>query len=307
MDNDTLTQTIQHELTAVVIVNAYSRLGERHFQHILQALQQRGIRVVASYPVRDPGRLSEVTREAMRHGCHLVIVGGGDGTLSAVVDELAFKDIALGIIPLGTGNTTARSLQIPLTVEGAVNVLLEGSVREIDLGKIGDDYFVNAVSVGITAEAVRSAPYRLKRWLGELAYMLEGLRTSFWHRSFECHVRSPEEQFVSNVHQVIIANGRYYGDTLLSPDASFTDGKLIVHTIEKMGIFQLIWLLFCFLMLRKPALPGRHHFTTSSVELDADPPQSVDIDGESVVSTPAVISVVPRALKVFVPRTAGVI
>ena len=89
----------------------------------------------------------------------LVILGGGDGTISGLVDLLVGKGVILGVLPLGTANSFARTLGLPLDVKGAIEVLATGVPKRIDLGKIDGDYFANCAAMGI-APADRRRPSR---------------------------------------------------------------------------------------------------------------------------------------------------
>src|SRR5689334_4703225 len=109
-----LDQRIKEQKSAVLIVNTYSRRGERSFFQALDALQKNGLTITASYAVQHPDRLAEVVREAIEQKGDLVIVGGGDGTISSIVDFFAYQDVVLGILPFGTGNSFARTIGIPL-------------------------------------------------------------------------------------------------------------------------------------------------------------------------------------------------
>lgn len=137
----TLEKDIRAAASAVLIVNTYSRRGERLFFRAIDQLTAQGITIAAAYPVRDPVRLPEVINEAISRGHQLVVVGGGDGTISSIVDSFAYQDVVLGLLPLGTGNSFARTLGIPLSLEGAVDVIAHGKVADVDLGKVGEDYF----------------------------------------------------------------------------------------------------------------------------------------------------------------------
>lgn len=301
MDNHELTELVRRERTAVLVVNARSRSGARHFYRIYDALQRRGIEVIAAYPVRDPARLLPVTRRAIRQDSHLVVVGGGDGTISAVADAFVGTDTVMGIIPLGTGNSTARTLGIPQSIKRAVDGILRGTVTDVDLGKIGDDYFMNVVSIGLTAESARNTPDKLKKVLGKLAYLIAGGRVFLRHQPFQCHIRMDGRLISTRARQVIVANGRYFGETELSPDASIRNGLLTVYTVEERSRWHLVWRLFRFLILRKPGLPGLPPLNATEVWIDTDPPQPVDIDGEAMASTPVHLTVAPRAVKVLLP------
>lgn len=299
MDNHNLTELIHRERTAVLVVNARSRSGARYFYRIYDALQQRGIEILAAYPVRDPSRLPDVMRRAINHDSHLVVVGGGDGTISAVVDAFVGTDAVMGVIPLGTGNSTAHTLGIPQSIKRAVDAIVRGAVTDVDLGKIGDDYFMNVVSIGLSAEAARNTPDRLKKLLGKIAYLVTGARIFLRQRPFQCHIRMDSRLISAKVRQVVVANGRYFGETLLSPEASIHDARLTVHPMEEIHLWKMFWRLFRFLVLRKPGLTNLPPISATEVRIDADPPQPVDIDGEACATTPVHITVAPRAVKVM--------
>src|SRR5215470_7377585 len=97
-----LQKLVTEEKSAVLVANTHSRRGERLFFRAVDELSNRGINIIASYPVRQPDRLPQVVKEAIRRKVSLVIVGGGDGTLSSVVDAFAYQDVVLGILPMGT-------------------------------------------------------------------------------------------------------------------------------------------------------------------------------------------------------------
>lgn len=135
-----LEKFIREEKSAVLVVNTYSRRDATFFFGAVDELARRGITVTASYPVRHPERLHEINREAIKLEGRLVIVGGGDGTISSIVDYFADEDVVLGLLPLGTGNGFARTLRISLRLEGAVGVIVGHKVVNVNLEKVNADY-----------------------------------------------------------------------------------------------------------------------------------------------------------------------
>src|SRR6478609_5166493 len=122
-------------------------------------------------PFGTTERLQAIVREEIAKGRKFIILGGGDGTISSVVDHFAYASVVFGVLPLGTANSFARTLGIPLDLAGAIDVLVNGKVATIDLGKINDDYFANGSSIGMPAAVGRAVPPRLKRWFGRSGYL----------------------------------------------------------------------------------------------------------------------------------------
>ena len=106
---------------AALIVNTRSRSGERTFFKALDRLEELGVPLGATYAIRDPVRLPETVREVLYEGpgYRFLILGGGDGSVSSVVDFLAHHDVTLGLLPPGTANDFARTLEIPADIEKA--------------------------------------------------------------------------------------------------------------------------------------------------------------------------------------------
>ncbi|HEX7873147.1 MAG TPA: diacylglycerol kinase family protein, partial [Sphingobium sp.] len=157
---------------AALIVNCHSRKGDDLFAQAKDKLEQAGVTLVAAHAVKDPTQMDDRVRAAIREGAPMVIVGGGDGSLSGTVDELVGKDSVFAVLPLGTANSSARTLGIPLDLDGAVGVIATGRRRRIDLGMIDGDYFVNAASLGLSPMIGETVPHKLKRYLGRVGYLL---------------------------------------------------------------------------------------------------------------------------------------
>ena len=97
---------------AAIIVNTHSRRGERALATAQSYLQAGGMSIAESFAVKNPARLPEIARAVAARGAALVVVGGGDGTISSTVDALAYQDTALGVLPLGTGNSSGAESSI---------------------------------------------------------------------------------------------------------------------------------------------------------------------------------------------------
>lgn len=294
---------IKRDRQAVLMVNTRSRKGRLLFSNAVRELALRGISLTAAHPVRDPARFPALAREAMAGGSRLIVVGGGDGTISALVDHFAYQDVVFGLLPLGTANSFARSLGIPLTLAGACDIIAQGKVADIELGRVNGDYFANMVSVGLSADVARSTPRWLKRLLGPFAYTLTGFRSFLAARRFRCHLVHGAVRETVSTHQVIIANGSFFGLTDLSPEARIDNRRLFVLTMDMLSRWNLLLFLFTFLLRKHRDMEGIKYFTTRELTIETDPPRYLDIDGETgSMLTPARITLAPEALKVLVPQ-----
>ena len=298
-----LENILAKEKSAVLVVNTHSRKGQRLFFQAVDELTKRGIHIIASYPVRHPERLPEIMKEAIGRAGSLVIVGGGDGTISSIVDQLAYQDVVLGILPLGTGNSFARTLGIPLTLAGAADVIAGGRIADIDLGKIDNDYFANMAALGFSADVAHSSPDTLKKLLGPLAYLFVAVGHFFRHRSFSCTFQTGDEKHVIKTHQVLIANGSFMGETLFTPAINPDDRSLIVFTMDMLNRWQMLKLWVAFLLGKYTFFSEAKYFRTREIYIEADPSQHIDVDGEKTTQTPVTVSLAPEASKVMVPQS----
>src|SRR6266540_3664504 len=136
---------------AALIVNTRSRRGRAWFSDAHACLADSGMELVQTIATRDAKRVIAETASAVEKGLPLVVVGGGDGTLSAVARHFVGSKSVLGVLPLGTGNQFARDLCIEASLEAACGVIASGEVARVDAGVIGDDYFLNVATVGLTS------------------------------------------------------------------------------------------------------------------------------------------------------------
>lgn len=297
-----LLDAIRSNPRASLIVNTHSRRGEQAYEHAKTLLEARGFEWTATHVGNDPRELPHLVRARVEAGDKLVIVGGGDGTISSIVDELAYKDVALGILPLGTGNSFARTLGLPLDLEGAIRVIAEGKVVDVDLGQAGDDYFANVASIGISTHIARRIPRALKRRYGQLAYGITGASVMLRARPFECRFVTKERDFTVKTHQVLIANGRAHGAGIVGPDAHADNRRLSVFTVGEGSRMQLLRTWLAFLRHQHWQRREANYFTTNEVLIETTPPQHLDIDGEVTTVTPTRFRVAEEALNVLVPQ-----
>jgi diacylglycerol kinase (ATP) len=292
--------------SAALIVNTRSRTGERAFFEALDRLDDLGVFVGDTYALRNPARLHGAVEDALGKGHDLVVLGGGDGSVSAVVDLLAHRDATLGLLPLGTANDFARTLGIPTDLAAACEAIARGDLVDVDLGLAGDDYYVNVASVGLGVGVTEALSHRLKKRAGALAYPLAAIGAFLRHEPFSARLVFPDGDHepveFERLLQVAVGNGRFYGGGMVvAPDSGIDDRSLDVYAIE-MGRHRDLFGVARYLktgdFIRNDLVS---HYTTTRVLLETEPDQLVNVDGELSARTPLEFRVVPNALKVLVP------
>jgi YegS/Rv2252/BmrU family lipid kinase len=229
------------------------------------------------------------------------VAGGGDGTLSLASRYLAGRDIALGILPLGTTNNFARSLGIPIGVAGAVGVLAGGKVADVDLGQVNGTFFTNLVSVGLSGHVAATVPHGLKRLLGRAAYPVAAGARLPGHEPFRATITSGGQDHELVTHQLNIANGSFHAGRPIAADASADDRLLHAYSLGRGTRRSLVGA-----TVRQVALGARRthaesaFLATAELWLATDPPLPLDVDGELSGRTPARVTLVPNALRVMV-------
>lgn len=286
---------------AVLVVNAHSRRGRELFREAVEKLRAAGIDLIASYAIRDPAKLVPKVREAVRDGAPMVIVGGGDGSLSYTVDEVVDRDCVFALLPLGTANSFARTLGIPLDLDGAINVIATGRRRRIDLGMINDDYFANCAAMGLSPMISEGVPHKLKRYLGRVGYLIWAIWCLIRFHAFKLTVRGDGVDETFWATEVRIANGGHHGGVELIESAEVDSGEIIVQAVVGQRASSLIWDWFS----KYFKLPARHRttreFHAAELTIETRPRQRISIDGEVLARTPVVARVAQCAIEVVVP------
>ena len=293
------TRTVPKE--AVLIVNAHSRKGQDLFREARDKLEQAGVRLIASHAVKNPSQLNDTVRKAVHEGAPMVIVGGGDGSLSGTVDDVVDKDCVFALLPLGTANSFARTLGIPLDLDGAIRTIATGRRRRVDLGMIDGDYFANAASMGLSPMIGQTVPHKLKRYLGVFGYLVWAVWCLLRFRAFKLSVDDGNEKRTLWTTEVRIFNGRFHGGVELSENAEVDSGEIVIQAVVGRSILNLVWDWGA----KYWKLPARHavseEFRGERLLIDTKPRLPISIDGEVLAKTPATVEVAHKAIEVVVP------
>jgi len=205
------------------------RAGERR-EELSQALEAAGI--LAQVVLTDgPGHAIELARDAVRAGATVVAAAGGDGTIHEVGQALVGTDVALGILPMGSGNDYIRVLGIPRDLAGAAAILARGEVRVVDVANVNGQFSLNSVGMGIDGQI--AADYlRMRALKGELGYLTATVLEVIRFRAFRAEVVGDGWTFTGKALAVSVMNGPYAGGGYrLAPQACLDDGALDVGII----------------------------------------------------------------------------
>ena len=286
---------------AVVVVNVQSRRGDQAFEQVCEKLGAAGIEVTERHAVDDPDEMRPIIQEAIANGARMVIVGGGDGSLSTTIDDFLCTDTVFAFLPLGTANSFARTLGVPMDLDGAIDVIAHGRRKRIDLGFVDKDYFANAAAIGMSPLIAETVPHKLKKYFGMLGYALWAIRVAFKFRPFRLTVQDGDTVHRVWATEVRIANGTHHGGVELVEDARLDSGEIVVQAVTGKTVFGLAWSWFSTLFKLRSRKQTVAEFHARELEIDTRPRLPISIDGEIAAMTPVKVGVARGAVVVAAP------
>jgi diacylglycerol kinase (ATP) len=259
-----------------------------------------------------PGQLTELARQAAEDGATQLVAVGGDGTVYEVVNGIAGREgVDLAVVPRGTGRDFVRTYGIPRRLEDALRTARDGRIREIDLGRArfrswqgetAETYFANIASAGMSGAIAKRANETSKALGGKASYFWATFAVFARWRTSEITVTVDGESRRSRMHDVVVANGRYFGGgMMICPQAEPDDGFFDVLLIGNLTKRDLVLTLPKTYRGSHLPHPKAELLRGSAVEIDAPEPLPVELDGEQPGTTPARFDLVPRAVRLRVP------
>lgn len=288
-------------LKAALVINVSSRQSRRRMDEITAACEKHGITLASIFAVSKSGMsLEEAMRAAVASKAKLIIVGGGDGTISDAVDHLVGVKMEIGILPLGTTNNFARSIGMPESIDECIATIKQAKAKKVDLGKIEDEYFTNAATIGVSANIAANVTNKQKKYLGRLAYGVVGIKELLRHKPF--YVRITDEnanmEMSLETHQLVIANGRYHAGKAIATDASLTSRELVIFALGGRSKLSFLFRMIDFYSGRRKSIRHHSYILGRSVRIETEPGQKVELDGELKFVTPITLSVAPKAVRI---------
>ncbi len=286
---------------AHLLINTRSRSGGSSVAKlIVSSLEAEGIKVVEVHKLNHKTSFDEVLNTIVRHNPKLLIVASGDGTVSSVVDKLAGKAIEIGLIPLGTTNNLARSLNIPFDIPGAVRIISTKKARAIDLGAINGEYFTNVAGIGLSASIANNVQHAHKKTWGRLAYLYTAITSVLSQKAFRITIQDPDNELsiTFETRQFIVANGRFHSGKEIAADTRINNGQLVLFALGSGSRLSLIRHTLDFYLGSRKKVAHASYFVGKSVTISTSSPQSIELDGEVRTKSPATVKVETAAIKV---------
>jgi YegS/Rv2252/BmrU family lipid kinase len=242
----------------------------------------------------------------------LLVVVGGDGTVNEVVNGLAGREgPELAVIPRGTGRDFVRTYGIPHKLDDALRTVRDGRAREIDVGRArfrswqgepAEWYFANIASAGMSGAIAKRANETSKALGGKVSYFWATFAVFSRWRTSELTVTVGAETRRARMHDVVVANGRYFGGgMMICPEAEPDDGVFDVLLIGNLTKRDLLLTLPKTYRGKHLPHPKAELLRGPTVEIEAPEPLPVELDGEQPGTTPARFEIIPRALRLRVP------
>jgi YegS/Rv2252/BmrU family lipid kinase len=286
-----------------LLINTKSRQGADCFAAAKKQIVESGHELVVAKKVTNPKQLTVLLQEMVAQKPDVLVVGGGDGTVSAAAGHLASSDTALALLPLGTTNNFARTAGLPLELDEAITVALEGQKAKFDIAKIGDKYFVNVASLGLSAKIASAVDDTHKKYFGRLAYALTGIRQLLTHHPVRCSIEAGGKTHEFTTNQLIVANGKYHSGLRISETASAQSGELVVFSLDDGNKLRLLFNLLLFSLRGISKLKSHEVIRAAEITLTTVPKRKVEVDGEPSAVTPATLVCIPDALSLLVPKS----
>ena len=270
------------------------------FASLKSRIEKKGVRFDFRI-TRVPGDAIAFAREgAEREYTHIISVGG-DGTSHEVVKGLMGSSAIFGTIPSGSGNDFPKSAGVPLDPALALDTLFSGGVKAVDVGQLGDRFFINGLGIGLDG-AVSHRFKKLRFFRGQLGYVLGAVQEAFAFEGFVTGVKIGDWEYSGRLLLAGASNGMYQGGKFkLAPEANVGDGLLDFHIIKDMNPLQRL--------VKIPKVLSGTHAGLEEVELRRGREMEITVeralpahmDGEPFYLKPGThkISILPGALKVM--------
>ncbi len=234
-----------------------------------------------------------------------IIVVGGDGTVNEVAKGIVLggRKIPVAIFSSGTVNDFANYMDIPKNILEFYDMIKRGKSLDVDLGKIGDNYFVNVAAGGLLSNVGFSVLPEAKMVLGRMAYYLEGLKELVLEnlKPIKIKIESEEYNDENEIFLFVISNSSSIGGfKKLAPKADVLDGYLDVLAIKKADVQELANIFFNIFNGDHINHPKVIYFKSKNIKITSEVDVDIDIDGEYGGKLPATFEILSNSFSILI-------
>jgi YegS/Rv2252/BmrU family lipid kinase len=247
-----------------------------------------------------PGHATEIARSADPAGVDVIAAAGGDGTVNEIINGLVDKDIAVGLIPLGTANVLSFEIGLGLKAERVARTLAFGPTRAIRVGRVNGRRFIIMAGIGFDADVVASVSSDLKHRLGPLAYVVKSAVRAFDRLAPDLEVEI--DGVKRRAASVVACNGRFYGGPFIAaPAASLADDRLHVVLLKGSGPWAAAKYGLSLILGGLARLKDVEVLPARRLSIAGTPGRAIQADGDIVAHLPAEIVMDPAPVRLVYP------
>jgi diacylglycerol kinase (ATP) len=252
------------------------------------------------YTTRGPKDAIEAAAEAAAKGFDIVVAVGGDGTVNEVLNGIAETGAALATVHGGKGNDFATAINMPRNIEKACASLLKAEIKQIDLGRVMDRYFINSVGVGFDAAVALRVNNGVKFFKGVSAYIYAFFEMLTSYEPVEMEIDLGDGPVSDMPLLVAVGIGQSYGGGMrIVPDAIMDDGLFDVCIMEVMNRPKLIYYFPRVFSGTLKNIEQAHMYRTPEVKLKLSEPRPMHLEGEILFGDYMHFTLQPQAMKVL--------
>ncbi|MCE7792542.1 diacylglycerol kinase [Salipaludibacillus sp. CUR1] len=276
---------------------------KKHLPYILEKLETAGYEASA-HATTGKDCAKQAAALACEREFDLIVAAGGDGTIHEVINGMAEQKNrpSLGILPGGTTNDFARALHIPKNIESACDVLLEGKLQSVDVGKVENKYFINIAGAGTLTELTYEVPSRLKTMMGQVAYYVKGFEKLPRIKPSHVTIEYDGRWFEGEIMLFLVCNTNSVGGfEKLAPDAYLNDGLFDMIILKKTNLADVV-------RLTGAAMRGEHlnderimYVQANRIKIHAQNELQLNLDGEFGGSLPGEFVCLHNHVQMIVP------
>lgn len=292
-------------LRGILFLNPRAGTFEAGDESTLRSMaEENGLRVVEVTPELD---VRVVVHEALEAGLRAFVVAGGDGSVHHVSQALVNTEGVLGVVPVGSVNHLARDLELPIDDwRVAFDVALRGTIRQIDVGRVNGQYFINSVMLGIYP-TISEYRERFRSHHNRWTAYLKAARLALNHFPHVSLVVEMDGRVTSLRTQLFVVAVNSYDLTqtgILAAKTTMTDGRLTIYSLSFMNRFEFIRATAKYLRGKIAEVAGFRRIRTAQLRVDTGRRRlRVALDGELIeMQTPLQIVAVPSSLLVRAPE-----